>query len=125
MSNQLNQSGFYNLGATNEEDNLYASSTRKQNPSEINAENLQIINLGHQNRRIDTNAEPGTLLMKIYYKKKQFIWEYTDRSSIEDNKRKKKYEIKFSDIISISIKARENDSGDIIIDTNRPIAQFD
>jgi hypothetical protein len=63
--------------------------------------------------------------MKIYYKKKQFIWEFTDRSSIEENKRKKRYEIKFSDIIWISIKARDGDFGEIVIDTNRPIAQFD
>ena len=62
--------------------------------------------------------------MKIYYKKRQFIWEYTDKSSLED-RRKKKYEVKFSDIVNMSIKARANDLGEIIIDTNRPIAQFD
>ena len=92
----------------------------KMLPSEINAETLRISIHGVSGQFIvDSTA---ALISKIYFQKKQFIWEYTDNTSSEDKQKKRRIEVKFGDIVSISVHAKEGQTGNIIITTNKPIS---
>ena len=91
-------------------------------PSEINAETL----------RITIPAVPGqfivdsssALISKIYFQKKQFIWEYTDNAVSEDKQKKRRIEVKFGDIVLISVHAKEGQAGNIMITTNKPLTLY-
>lgn len=91
-------------------------------PSEINAENLKITIQGVPGQFIIDNS--SVLISKIYFQKKQFIWEYTDNNSIDDKQKKRRIELKFGDIINISVQAKEGQSGSIIIMTNKPLSLY-
>ena len=91
-------------------------------PSEINAESLRIVSQGSQGSfLVDSNS---ALISKIYFQKKQFIWEYTDNSSSDDKQRKRRIEVKFGDVTSISVQAKEGQAGNIIICTNKQISLY-
>lgn len=110
-----------------EEDQFNGSSSRsgytenKVLPSEINAETLRITSPGVQGSFIIDSS--SALISKIYFQKKQFIWEYTD-SNPEDKQRKRRIEVKFGEITSISVQAKEGQTGNIIICTNKPISLY-
>jgi hypothetical protein len=91
-------------------------------PSEINAESLRITSQGSQGSfLVDSNS---ALISKIYFQKKQFIWEYTDNSNSDDKQKKRRIEVKFGDISSISVQAKEGQAGNIIICTNKSISLY-
>lgn len=111
-----------------EEDQFNGSASRsgytenKVLPSEINAETLRITIPGSQGNFIVDSS--SALISKIYFQKKQFIWEYTDNSNPEDKQRKRRIEVKFGEITSISVQAKEGQTGNIIISTNKPISLY-
>lgn len=91
-------------------------------PSEINAESLRIVSQGSQGSfLVDANS---ALISKIYFQKKQFIWEYTDNNNSDDKQKKRRIEVKFGDITSISVQAKEGQAGNIIICTNKQISLY-
>ncbi|OMJ87894.1 hypothetical protein SteCoe_10306 [Stentor coeruleus] len=113
---------------TQEEDQFGNANTRsgysenKVLPSEINADILRITTPGTPgNFLVDSNS---ALIAKIYFQKKQFIWEYTDNSNNEDKQKKRRIEMKFGDITNISVNAKEGQTGNIIITTNKPVSLY-
>lgn len=85
-------------------------------PSDIPAESLCITSAQHSGRfSIDASEN---LIMKIYFQKKQFIWEFTSSKDGVDRPRKKKFEVKFSDIECVSINARDGAQGRLEISTS-------
>jgi hypothetical protein len=107
--------------ANNEEESAPAQLARMQNsegkvpPSDIQAESLQIMIPGIQgNYLIDASS---TLIAKIYFKKKQFVWEFVDVRSTDpsEKNKKKRIEVKFGDIISMILVAKEGQMGSLTI----------
>lgn len=92
-------------------------------PSDIAADALQIqVNGMHGAFKVES---PDALIAKIYFKKKQFVWEFPDTNTIDlDKQRKKRIELRFSDVTSMMVQAREGHSGVMAIYTNKPLALY-
>lgn len=117
------------LSILTQEEDQYAGQNSRTNftenkvlPSDINAETLRITIPSVSGQFIVDSS--SSLISKIYFQKKQFIWEYTDNSPNEDKQKKRRIEVKFGDIISISVHAKEGQTGNIIIVTNKSLSLY-
>ena len=82
-------------------------------PSEIPADSFRISStLAHEGFVIDSQSSP---LMKIYYQKKQFVWEFTKSGDGQEKPKKWKVEVKFGDIVSIAVCAKDGMQGKLEI----------
>lgn len=100
----------------------------KISPSDISAESLRVEVGGMQGDYVIEGID--TLTSKIYFQKKQFVWEFVDSQATDlDKQRKKRIEVKFGDVTSIAVNAREGHAGSLTICnhnlvTNKPLSLY-
>eukprot|EP00357_Protocruzia_adherens_P001862 CAMPEP_0115016920 /NCGR_PEP_ID=MMETSP0216-20121206/27770_1 /TAXON_ID=223996 /ORGANISM="Protocruzia adherens, Strain Boccale" /LENGTH=556 /DNA_ID=CAMNT_0002387561 /DNA_START=168 /DNA_END=1838 /DNA_ORIENTATION=- len=101
--------------------------------NKLNASEIQAVNVSFGEDFKITSREHGIISAKIYYAKKQFLWEFLDDDSgmtasqvaaAGQHKPKRKVEVKFADVVNIYVKNKQPGPSTLIIETSKEPRQY-